>query len=73
MAKSPDANIIEHVWAQMVREYSNQPRCESTADLKERLTDIWKLIPQKDIQNLFDSIPQRFQAIVKANGKMTNF
>ncbi|GBM12284.1 Transposable element Tc3 transposase [Araneus ventricosus] len=57
-AKSPDLNIVENVWAMLVeRVYGQGRQYENFKELHESLDSVWNTFCQKDIQNLYDSMP----------------
>ncbi|GBN49211.1 Transposable element Tc3 transposase [Araneus ventricosus] len=59
-AKSPDLNIVENVWAMLVeRVYGQERQYENVKELHESLDSVWNTFCQKDIQNLYDSMPNR--------------
>ncbi|GBL83624.1 Transposable element Tc3 transposase, partial [Araneus ventricosus] len=59
-AKSPDLNIVENVWAMLVeRVYGQGRQYENVKELHESLDSVWNTFCQKDIQNLYDSMPNR--------------
>jgi hypothetical protein len=71
-AKSPDLNVMENVFAYMVAESKNVKTPPNSVDgLKKVLQRIWNKIPQNIIKNLFDSMPNRLENIVRNDGYMT--
>jgi len=78
---SPDLNPIEHLWAHLKLELNRQ--YPETKDLKggpqavkrvlrERLTKIWWDIGQDVLMRLVESMPERVQAVIDADGWYTN-
>jgi len=69
--KSPDINIIENLWAYLKNKlkasYSN------TGELEEDIVNIWENIPSDLIENLYDSIPERIQAVIDSEGGPTMY
>lgn len=73
-ARSPDLNLIENVWAQMVRRW--EPRRERTvAALVDHAREIWEELRfQPDfLSNLIDSIPNRLNQVIDRNGYWTDY
>lgn len=70
--QSPDINIIEHVWDYLDNKIRNRP-ISSKETLKIALREEWALIPSSYIFKLVDSMPQRLQAIINANGGPTKY
>ncbi|GBN14476.1 Transposable element Tc3 transposase [Araneus ventricosus] len=66
-AKSPDLNIVENVWAMLVeRVYGQGRQYENVKELHESLDSVWNTFCQKDIQNLYDSMPNRVFELIQA-------
>ncbi|GBM86952.1 hypothetical protein AVEN_228017-1, partial [Araneus ventricosus] len=66
-AKSPDLNIVENVWAMLVeRVYGQERQYENVKELHESLDSVWNTFCQKDIQNLYDSMPNRVFELIQA-------
>jgi hypothetical protein len=66
-AKSPDSNIIEPLWS--VLETSVRNRFPPPTSLKQPeyvLEEEWYKIPLETVQNLYESIPRRTAAVLKA-------
>jgi len=71
--RSPDLNIIEHVWAYIKRrldEYDVPPR--SMEELWERVQKIWVELPEDFIHRLYESLPARMKAVYKSRGECCN-
>ncbi|GBM75952.1 Transposable element Tc3 transposase [Araneus ventricosus] len=69
-AKSPDLNIVENVWAMLVeRVYGQERQYENVKELHESLDSVWNTFCQKDIQNLYDSMPNRVFELIQAGEK----
>ncbi|KAL7291992.1 hypothetical protein TKK_0014277 [Trichogramma kaykai] len=67
--RSPEINIIENVWAEMVREW--RPTMATTeAQLIARVEQTWESLRNnlEYFQKLTDSIPRRLQKIIDKNG-----
>ena len=73
-AQSPDLNIIEPLWSILeARIRSVFPPPSSLKALEKLLIQEWYNIPLETIQKLYDSIPRRIQAVIKANGGPTPY
>ena len=72
-ANSPDLNIIENVWGVMWEELKNCKVSNKTS-LIRHLKRIWNYKITLDlIATLYDSIPRRLDAVIKANGNATKY
>ncbi|KFM71407.1 Transposable element Tcb2 transposase, partial [Stegodyphus mimosarum] len=69
-ARSPDLSAIEHVWSIMGR--ALQP-ARDVDDLMRQLDRIWRDIPQEDIRKLYQSMPSRVTACIRARGGQTRY
>ena len=73
-SKSPDLNIIEHVWDMLGRRVrSIDPPVNTARDLAIALPAEWDQILQTDIQKLYRSLRSRCQACVQNNGGPTRY
>lgn len=73
-AQSPDLNIIEAVWSILEVQIRNvYPPPSSLKALEELLISEWYKIPTETIQKLYQSIPRRVQAVIKAKGGPTPY
>lgn len=73
-ARSPDLNLIENVWAQIVQQW--EPRRERTiATLVNHAKEIWeKLRFGPDfLANLIDSISNRLNQVIDRSGYWTDY
>jgi len=71
---SPDMNPIEHVWNHVdmrIRARSQQPR--NMAELRIAIEEEWYSTPVEYIQNLYDSMQRRVDALYKAKGSFTKY
>jgi transposase len=73
-AQSPDLNPIEHLWDHLKRRLSAWPRQPTgMLELWERVEEEWEGISQGVVVKLFESMPCRIAAVLKAKGGMTNY
>jgi transposase len=79
---SPDMNPIEHVWphlkAELHRQYPDTTHLPGGPEavkriLKVRLMKVWNDIGEDLLNQLIDSMPDRVDALAKANGWYTRF
>ena len=72
--RSPDLNIIENVWAEMVREWA--PSMARTEDqLHERVIEAWRDLQnrQEYFTSLTNSMRRRIQKVIDAQGGYINY
>ncbi|UYV63884.1 hypothetical protein LAZ67_2005884 [Cordylochernes scorpioides] len=73
-ARSPDLNLIEHVWDNLGRRISSlQPPPRNTHELETALTQEWALIPQELINSLILSMGHRCRACLSVKGDHTPY
>jgi transposase len=73
-AQSPDLNIIEQLWSNLELSIRNRyPPPASLTELSQYLHEEWYNNPLNTIQNLYDSIPRRIQAVLHAKGGPTPY
>ncbi|GFW25200.1 transposable element Tcb1 transposase [Trichonephila clavipes] len=70
-AYSPDMSPIEHV-RDLVAQHFARPEA-SKDELLLHIQTIWNYLPQAVIQNLFDSMPRRTEALIAARGGYTKY
>ena len=73
-ADSPDLNLIEPLWNELdrrVRAPVNQP--QTVMQLENALVQEWNNITQRSIQDLFNSMRRRLQAVIDARGGNTRY
>lgn len=71
---SPDLNPIENFWAKMVYDWRSVfPRNRRT--LEDYIVERWEQGRNDPLyfENLFDSMPQRLQAVLDNNGGITRY
>ena len=73
-ADSPDLNLIEPLWDQLERRMRDRPNQPQTvAELENALIEEWNNIPQRNIQNQFNSMRRRLLAVIDARGGNTKY
>uniref|UniRef100_A0A8C4NNY5 Tc1-like transposase DDE domain-containing protein n=1 Tax=Eptatretus burgeri TaxID=7764 RepID=A0A8C4NNY5_EPTBU len=71
-ARSPDMNPIEHAWGALGRAINDRDNLPQTLqELAQALTDEWDALPIDITNNLVDSMPRRFDALIHARGGHT--
>lgn len=73
-AKSPDLNIIEHIWAIMVREWDSQQE-KTAAALSNHVMEVWDSVRRRPriCQNLVASVTNRLNEVLDNNGWWTHY
>lgn len=66
-AQSPDLNPIEHVWAYIGQKLEKRV-IKTRSELVAVLVDIWNSIPASYVKKLYESIPKRLEAVIRAEG-----
>lgn len=75
-AMSPDLNIIENVWSMLAEHVYDCPQFKNVTDLYEKIEQSVEYINvnKKDyLLRLFDSVPHRIIAVIKANGNTIKY
>ena len=71
-AQSPDMNIIEHVWGRMKEEaWKTKPK--NLDELWEAFKTAFFAIPDDFINKLYESLPNRMDAVLQAHGSHTRY
>ena len=71
---SRDLNIIENLWAGLVRAvYENNRQFNNVNDLRCSIVREWNNIDQAVIQNLFNSMENRVFGVIRTNGRSTEY
>ena len=71
---SPEFNIIENVWGQLVRTvYANGRQYSSTEELKFAIFESWEELSQTYIKTLVNSMPNRVFQLILKNGHKINY
>jgi len=65
---SPDINPVENLWSIMDEVVCKDLTPKTMKDLKRRLKQAWKNIPLSTLHDLFHSMPQRLQNVIKNKG-----
>jgi hypothetical protein len=72
-AKSPDLNPIENLWGIMVRQaYAGGRQYNTVAELRAAVEASWNAIPQETMRRLIESMPNRTDEVMEANGWQIN-
>jgi hypothetical protein len=69
-ARSPDLNPIEHVWDMVGRRVIKvrTPAAANLRDLSAAVIQEWQEIDQAVIQDLFEGMPRRMEAVIQRRG-----
>lgn len=71
-ARSPDLNLIEHMWDMLGRRVCR--RVFNTLDeVRAALVEEWNAIQQEYIRTIILSMPARMQAVIEARGGNTSY
>ena len=70
--QSTDINIIENIWAKIKKNISRKHPANKN-ELWDLLKVEWSNIDTSHILQLYDSIPRRLQAVIKAKGPHTKY
>ena len=70
----PDLNPIENLWAEIkMMVHHRTPPPSSVKVLEGYVKDAWEDIPPEYYKKLIDSMPQRIEAVIAANGNRINY
>ena len=69
---SPDLSIIETVW-RVLKQGVKKHKCQSIAQLKWAIEDVWESIPQGTIDGYVDSMPDRIKQVYERGGLSTEY
>ncbi len=73
-AQSPDLNPIENCWSFLKsRVYSHSKQASGMHELWERVEEEWEAISKEYITKLYESMPNRMRACIKAKGYWTKY
>jgi hypothetical protein len=71
---SPDLNTNEPLWSVSKTRVRNRfPPPASLKHIEDVLQEEWYKIPLQIVQNLYESIPRRTEAVLKAKGGPTQY
>jgi hypothetical protein len=71
---SPDLNLIENHWGEMVRRvYADGSQFSSITQLKEKIIQEWNNIPISYLKKSIDSVPIRMFEVAKASCGSINY
>jgi transposase len=72
--QSPDLNPIENLWKYIKDLIAKRKhRCRNAADLRCVLKDVWLEIDSEYLLKLCDSVPRRWDAVLKSKGGATKY
>lgn len=73
-ARSPDMNVIEHVWSSMkLKLNQREQEFMNLEELAIAVREEWESIPQGFIRNLVDSMPRRTAELLRVRGGPTRY
>ena len=73
-SQSPDLNPIENIWFQVKMAMQRYEKsCTSVKDLWERFQQEWDKITKERCLALYESMPRRIEAVIKAKGGSTKY
>lgn len=73
-ARSPDMNVIEHVWSRMkLKLNQREQEFQNLEELAIAVRDEWEAVPQEFIRNLVDSMPRRIAEVLRVRGGPTRY
>ena len=71
-AHSPDLNPIENVWGIMAQRMARR-EMSTEDDLYNAIIEEWDAIDYKLLQALYDSMPARYEQVIKRAGAATKY
>ncbi len=72
--QSLDFNLIENLWAEVKKNiYKQKKKSTNLAELEKYVQKEWKAILKCLIENLVDSMPERIQTVIAAEGGATKY
>src|SRR5271155_1195584 len=71
---SPDLNPIEGIWATLKRRiYSRNPRPKKRHEVEAAVREEWEKLSYEDVMDVCDTMPERIQKVLEANGGPTRW
>jgi len=70
--QSPDLSPIEHMW-DILKDKVASHNCSTLAKLRSVIKDEWAKISNDQVKKLFESMPRRIDAVLKARGGNTKY
>lgn len=70
-SQSPDLNSIEHIWAHIKRRLKTSHN--SRQRLRSDVAKIWNEVEEEVLRSLYESMPNRWRAVIKAKGGQTKY
>ncbi len=73
-ASSPDLNPLENFWQRMKERIRRRPdRPRTVAQLRAVIHEEWVRIHPEEVQRVVDTMPDRIDCVVRANGGHTRY
>lgn len=73
-SRSPDLNLIENVWGFLVKVIEKRNvRPRNSEELLNVLNDAWETISEEYCINLYNSLPRRFNELLRKNGAIIKY
>jgi transposase len=69
---SPDLNLIENLWADMVKRMASQ-RADTKEELEELVANTWAATSKEFCSELVRSMPKRIAQVIERNGAYTDY
>lgn len=66
-SKSPDMNLIEHLWS-IVQRKIGERRCKTKDELKAKVQEAWNQISPKETKELVESMHNHIQEVLRERG-----
>ena len=70
---SPDLNPIKHVWDELDRRVRQPPQPQTLHNLERAVVNAWNNLPQRFLQNFFNSMRGRCLAVIRIHGGHTKY